>query len=74
MTPTVPSAPIDIVASQTPSHPHFHINFGKVLATALLGLQVYAAESQSTSAGQFLSSPQNITNIVNGFASIWVTQ
>lgn len=71
--PTAPSAPIDIPASKDSAHPNFHINFGKVLATALLGLEVYAAESQASSASAFLTNPNNLKNIVQGFASIWVT-
>ena len=72
--PTSVQPTIDIAASQNPSHPTFHINFGKVLASIMFGLQVYGAESASPNATQFLTNPTNLSNIVSGFSSIWVTK
>lgn len=66
-------SPIDIAASQNPAHPNFHISFGQVLASAMLGLAVYSAQDHAiggTSA--FFEDPRNLSSIVSGFTAIWV--
>ncbi len=74
MTPPADNSVIDIQASKDSTHPHFHFNLGKVLSSVVLGLEVWGAESQATNAQTFLSNPQNLSNIVSGFSSIWVTK
>ena len=70
---TNPTTQINIEASKNPSHPQFHINFGKVLATVMLGLGTYNAEQQNGNATNFLTNPTNLQNIIGGFASIWTS-
>lgn len=64
--------PEEINSSKDSTHPDFHLNFGKILSTVLLGLQVFNAAKGGAST--FFTSPQNDAQLVSGFASIWITK
>ncbi len=72
--PTVSAAaaktPIDVQASQNPSHPDHHFHLGQVFATALVVLAA-VQQARTQGASTFLD-PAETSQYLQGIESIWV--
>lgn len=73
LTPPPATAPaINYAAATDPTHPTHNYHVGQILASVLLGLQVYS--SVKATGVSSLTNPGNVAQLAAGFTNIWLGQ